>query len=191
VSPVTGSPTTSCDVYSSSAVHPATERPSTVLSRGSCLSMGGPGRSTERRARTSRQLLPSAHISARMCEDRSPVLRSGRLPADASFCGALGPARQIPSGHSALLRVLRGVSRTRPMSVGRLECRTRWSSNQGGRALDAAHAWPRLEGTPDVTDLSAFAELVPLDHGLCVLCTLRGNGGVHTTVVNAGAVHHS
>jgi PPOX class probable F420-dependent enzyme len=41
-----------------------------------------------------------------------------------------------------------------------------------------------------VTDLSAFAELVPLDHGLCVLSTLRRDGSVHATVVNAGALHH-
>jgi len=41
-----------------------------------------------------------------------------------------------------------------------------------------------------VSDLSAFAELVPLDHGLCVLGTLRGDGSVHATVVNAGVVEH-
>jgi PPOX class probable F420-dependent enzyme len=46
------------------------------------------------------------------------------------------------------------------------------------------------KGTPIVTDLSAFAGLVPLDHGLCVFCTLRGDGNVHATVVNAGVVHH-
>jgi hypothetical protein len=27
-----------------------------------------------------------------------------------------------------------------------------------------------------MTDLSSFAELVPLDHGLCVLSTLRPDG---------------
>lgn len=41
-----------------------------------------------------------------------------------------------------------------------------------------------------MTDLSAFAELVPLDHGLCVFSTLRGDGSVHSTVVNAGVVEH-
>ena len=41
-----------------------------------------------------------------------------------------------------------------------------------------------------MSDLSAFAELVPLDHGLCVLGTLRGDGSVHATVVNAGVVEH-
>jgi PPOX class probable F420-dependent enzyme len=46
------------------------------------------------------------------------------------------------------------------------------------------------KGIPIVTDLSAFAELVPLDHGLCVFCTLRSDGSVHTTVVNAGVVRH-
>ena len=38
--------------------------------------------------------------------------------------------------------------------------------------------------------LSEFAELVPLDHGLCVLNTLRGDGSVHATVVNAGILEH-
>ena len=37
-----------------------------------------------------------------------------------------------------------------------------------------------------MTDLAAFAELVPLDHGLCVFSTLRRDGTVHATVVNAG-----
>jgi PPOX class probable F420-dependent enzyme len=41
-----------------------------------------------------------------------------------------------------------------------------------------------------VTDLAAFAELVPLDHGLCVLSTLRGDGGVQSSVVNAGVLAH-
>ena len=41
-----------------------------------------------------------------------------------------------------------------------------------------------------MTDLSPFTELVPLDHGLCVLSTLRPDGGVQATVVNAGVVHH-
>ena len=37
-----------------------------------------------------------------------------------------------------------------------------------------------------MTDLSAFAELVPLDHGLCVFTTLRAGGGVQATVTFAG-----
>ncbi|WP_460400665.1 TIGR03618 family F420-dependent PPOX class oxidoreductase [Actinophytocola sediminis] len=41
-----------------------------------------------------------------------------------------------------------------------------------------------------MTDLAAFAELVPLDHGLCVLNTLRGDGGIQSSVVNAGVVTH-
>lgn len=41
-----------------------------------------------------------------------------------------------------------------------------------------------------MTDLAAFAELVPLDHGLCVLSTLRADGSVHSTVVNAGVLDH-
>jgi PPOX class probable F420-dependent enzyme len=39
-----------------------------------------------------------------------------------------------------------------------------------------------------VTDLAAFAALVPLDHGLCVISTLRSDGSVHSTVVNAGVL---
>jgi PPOX class probable F420-dependent enzyme len=41
-----------------------------------------------------------------------------------------------------------------------------------------------------LTDLSSFAALVPLDHGLCVLSTLRPAGSVQATVVNAGVVRH-
>ena len=41
-----------------------------------------------------------------------------------------------------------------------------------------------------VADLSAFTELVALDHGLCVLSTLRGDGSVQATVVNAGVLPH-
>lgn len=41
-----------------------------------------------------------------------------------------------------------------------------------------------------MTDLSAFAELVPGDHGLCVLSTLRFDGGVQSSVVNGGVLEH-
>ncbi|MCP9950673.1 TIGR03618 family F420-dependent PPOX class oxidoreductase [Actinomadura madurae] len=41
-----------------------------------------------------------------------------------------------------------------------------------------------------MTDLSVFAELVPLDHGLCVVSTLRGDGCVQSSVVNAGVLDH-
>ena len=41
-----------------------------------------------------------------------------------------------------------------------------------------------------MTDLSAFAELVPLDHGLCVFNTLRGDGSIQASVVNAGVLRH-
>lgn len=41
-----------------------------------------------------------------------------------------------------------------------------------------------------MTDLAAFAELVPLDHGLCVLNTLRGDGTIQSSVVNAGVLQH-
>ena len=41
-----------------------------------------------------------------------------------------------------------------------------------------------------VLDISAFAELVPLDRGLCVINTLRGDGSVQSSVVNAGVLEH-
>jgi PPOX class probable F420-dependent enzyme len=41
-----------------------------------------------------------------------------------------------------------------------------------------------------VADLADFAELVPLDHGLCVFNTLRGDGSVQSSVVNAGVLDH-
>ena len=41
-----------------------------------------------------------------------------------------------------------------------------------------------------MTDVSAFAELVPRDHGLCVLTTLRGDGSAQSSVVNAGVMAH-
>jgi PPOX class probable F420-dependent enzyme len=41
-----------------------------------------------------------------------------------------------------------------------------------------------------VTDLSSFAELIPLDHGLCVISTRRANGSIHSAVVNAGVMAH-
>lgn len=41
-----------------------------------------------------------------------------------------------------------------------------------------------------MTGLAAFAELVPLDHGLCVLSTSRSDGGVQSSVVNAGVLAH-
>jgi PPOX class probable F420-dependent enzyme len=39
-------------------------------------------------------------------------------------------------------------------------------------------------------DLSVFAELVPLDHGLSVFTTSRPDGSVQATVVNAGVLQH-
>jgi PPOX class probable F420-dependent enzyme len=41
-----------------------------------------------------------------------------------------------------------------------------------------------------MADLSAFTELIPLDHGLVVVSTLRQDGGVHASVVNAGVLPH-
>ncbi|MCE7010819.1 TIGR03618 family F420-dependent PPOX class oxidoreductase [Kibdelosporangium philippinense] len=41
-----------------------------------------------------------------------------------------------------------------------------------------------------MTDLSAFAKLVPFDDGLCVLSTLRADGSIQSSVVNAGVLKH-
>ena len=41
-----------------------------------------------------------------------------------------------------------------------------------------------------MAELSAFTDLVPLDHGLCVLSTLRRDGSVAASVVNAGVLNH-
>ena len=41
-----------------------------------------------------------------------------------------------------------------------------------------------------MTDLSAFAEVASLDNGLCVVCTLRDEGSVQASVVNAGVMPH-
>jgi PPOX class probable F420-dependent enzyme len=41
-----------------------------------------------------------------------------------------------------------------------------------------------------VADLSVFSELVPLDHGLCVLSSIRRDGSVAASVVNAGVLRH-
>lgn len=41
-----------------------------------------------------------------------------------------------------------------------------------------------------MTDISAFAELISVDHGLCVFSTLRGDGSIQSSVVNAGVLQH-
>ncbi len=41
-----------------------------------------------------------------------------------------------------------------------------------------------------MNDLSSFAGLVPLDHGLCSLSTLRRDGTIQSTVINAGVLEH-
>lgn len=41
-----------------------------------------------------------------------------------------------------------------------------------------------------MTNVSAFAKLIPLDHGLCVLSTLRGDGSIQSSIVNAGVITH-
>ena len=41
-----------------------------------------------------------------------------------------------------------------------------------------------------MTDLERFDNLVPLDHGLSVVVTLRADRTPHTSVVNAGVIPH-
>jgi PPOX class probable F420-dependent enzyme len=41
-----------------------------------------------------------------------------------------------------------------------------------------------------VSDLDAFAALVPLDHGLVVVSTARADGTIQSSVVNAGVLAH-
>jgi PPOX class probable F420-dependent enzyme len=41
-----------------------------------------------------------------------------------------------------------------------------------------------------MTDLSKFADIVPLDNGLCVISTIRRDGSVQSSVVNAGVLAH-
>jgi PPOX class probable F420-dependent enzyme len=41
-----------------------------------------------------------------------------------------------------------------------------------------------------MADLSSFAELVPADHGLVVISTLRADRTIQSSVVNAGVLQH-
>ena len=41
-----------------------------------------------------------------------------------------------------------------------------------------------------MSDLDTFANLVPLDHGLVVVSTIRADGTVQSSVVNAGVLPH-
>jgi PPOX class probable F420-dependent enzyme len=41
-----------------------------------------------------------------------------------------------------------------------------------------------------MTSIADFAALVPGDHGLCVVSTLRGDGTIQSSVVNAGVLAH-
>jgi PPOX class probable F420-dependent enzyme len=41
-----------------------------------------------------------------------------------------------------------------------------------------------------MADLSKFGDLVPLDNGLCVISTIRRDGSVQSSVVNAGVLPH-
>jgi PPOX class probable F420-dependent enzyme len=41
-----------------------------------------------------------------------------------------------------------------------------------------------------MTDISAFTELISLDKGLCVLSTLRRDGSIQSSLINAGVLPH-
>ena len=41
-----------------------------------------------------------------------------------------------------------------------------------------------------MADLSVFSDLVPHDHGLCVLSSIRRDGSAAASVVNAGVLRH-
>lgn len=41
-----------------------------------------------------------------------------------------------------------------------------------------------------MADLTGFAELIPRDHGLCVVSTPRADGTIQSSVVNAGILPH-
>ena len=41
-----------------------------------------------------------------------------------------------------------------------------------------------------MSDLTPFADLVPLNCGLYVVSTLRGNGGIQSSVVDVGVQAH-
>ncbi len=41
-----------------------------------------------------------------------------------------------------------------------------------------------------VTEISAFADMLSRDQGLCVLSTLRADGSIQSSVVNAGVMAH-
>jgi len=41
-----------------------------------------------------------------------------------------------------------------------------------------------------MADLEDFARLISGDHGLCVVSTLRADGSIQSTVVNAGVLEH-
>ena len=41
-----------------------------------------------------------------------------------------------------------------------------------------------------MADLASFIDLIPLDHGLCVMSTLHADGSIHSSVVNASVMRH-
>ena len=62
--------------------------------------------------------------------------------------------------------------------------------------MSGAHVTVQTADDPDrnedaaMPDLSPFSALVPQDHGLCVLSTIRADGSVQASVINAGILVH-
>jgi PPOX class probable F420-dependent enzyme len=54
----------------------------------------------------------------------------------------------------------------------------------------ATRMWPGGGEKDSMTDLADVTELLGLEHGLCVVSTLRGDGSVQSSVVNAGVLDH-
>ena len=78
--------------------------------------------------------------------------------------------------------VVHGCGRQRPVRPPKSWRVMSMSMTHATRTFDAR----RL----DMTDLTDFARLVALDHGLCIVSTLTGGGTIQSTLVNAGVLTH-
>src|SRR5918992_136264 len=115
-----------------------------------------------------------------MSADRQAQWSGGRRSRGTQAAGEQPRRRPRPGSERALL-VPRDTRAPRAHNLAStLICRLDLAPPRG----------TTLERNPIVTDVSAFAELVPLDHGLCVLSTLRHDGSVQASVVNAGVLPH-
>ncbi len=132
----------------------------------------------------------------RCADPRDPACRSvqrdkrqlSRLPPSCSLrsSAARCNTRMAPSPHSPRCEL------SPPSTLGRMTLtflRRRTSERESPAQRSTRSGYMATTGR-NVNDLSAFTELVPLDHGLCVFNTLRSDGSVHATVVNAGTLAH-